>query len=128
VTDSAYWNEVQFLSSEIKDAIDVFHIYEEINRFAAEDKNVYRGLNKDALFWNVQSFALQTTLFIMLARIFDSASETHSIHKLLNDTLANFAFFSKQSLARRQMARLFSPDALARVSNKIRLRHVDLRG
>jgi len=104
VTDSEYWKEVQFLSVEIEDAIAVFHTYEEMNRFAVEDSNVYDALNRDPLFWNVQSFALQITLFIVLARLFDSSSETHSIHKLLNDTLGNVAFFSKEALALRKLA------------------------
>ena len=77
-----------------------------------EDGAILRTLNKDALFWKVQLYSLETSVFIMLGRIFDSATEAHSIHKLIAATLDNIEFFSKDALSARRIAGKTKPDWL----------------
>ena len=103
LTDDEYWEECQNLSVEVEDAISIFHTHEEINRLALENPAVLKAINADALFWNVTSSSLQTALFIILARIFDTSPGAKSIHKLLNATLAQPELFSRDSLRRRRM-------------------------
>jgi len=104
MNETEYWNEVELLSAEVEDVIAIFYTYEEINRLAVEDHEIWETLQKEALFWNVQAYSLHTSLFIVLARVFDSSGDAHSIHKLINATLSNIHFFSKQALAKRKMA------------------------
>lgn len=83
MTEEEYWSDCQLLSTEIDDALAVFFTYEEINRLALEDKRILNRLNADALFWKVLVHSLQTSLFIILGRIFDRGDDAHSIHKVL---------------------------------------------
>jgi hypothetical protein len=102
MTESEFWDDLQHLSVEVEDAKAVYYTYNEINKLAAQDKSVFNAFNKDALFWNVQALSLQTTLFIILSRIFDEDDDALSIHRVLNATLAHPEFFSKQALTRRK--------------------------
>jgi hypothetical protein len=103
LTEAEYWEDVQLLSNEIEDAVAVFQTYEAINQAALEDAAIFRLLNEDALFWNVQVHSLQMSLFMVLGRIFDSASDAHSIHRVVNATLGHLEFFSKEALTARRM-------------------------
>jgi hypothetical protein len=88
LTPAEYWNEVQLLSTEIEEAVIIFHTYEEINRRAVQDALILKTLNKDALFWRTQRQCLQTSLFVTLSRIFDLEAHAHTIHTLVNAPLA----------------------------------------
>lgn len=103
MNESDYWKEVQLLSGEIENTISVFDTYEEINRLAVEDPQILKTLNKEPLFWNVQSYSLQTTLLIVLGRIFDTSKDSHSIHGVVNATVGNIKFFSKLALEERKI-------------------------
>jgi hypothetical protein len=103
-TDAQYLKELQNTSNEVLDAIAVFHTYEEINLLALEDPAVYQALNKDADFWMVIAHSLQTTLFITLARIFDTGPNAHSIHRFVNITVGHPHLFSREALKARRIA------------------------
>lgn len=111
-TESEYEKEFRFLSVEIVDAMAVWQTYNEINRLALEDGEILRALNKDALFWKVQRYSLETSVFLMLGRIFDSATDAHSIHNLIAATLDNIEFFSKDALSARRIAGKAKPNWL----------------
>src|SRR5947207_6034134 len=80
----------------------VYYTSEELNGLALKDEAVLDALQGNALFWKIQVYALQTTLFIVLGRIFEMADDAHSIHKLLRDTGQHFEFFSHESLRARK--------------------------
>lgn len=103
MTEEEYSNELQSVSTEIDHAFESHHVFEEINRLGKDDRRIYAILNRNALFWNTQVICLQTSLFIGMARIFDSTSDAHSIHRLVNLTLAHPEFFSKDSLYSRRL-------------------------
>jgi hypothetical protein len=130
-TESEYEQEFRFLSIEIMDAIVISETYDEIIRLALEDNAILPAVNKDALFWRTQVYSLQTSLFIMLGRIFDPATDAHSIHNLIAATLGNIKFFSKDALSARKINGKPKPDWLdnfmsrAWVPNKVSdLRHL----
>ena len=105
LTPSEYWSEVQLISTEIEDAVIIFHTYDEINRLAVHDKKICKALNKDALFWQTQMHCLQTSLFVSLSRIFDTDANAHTIHTLINATLGNLHLFSAAALSARKANR-----------------------
>jgi len=105
-----YWWDVQLVMKEVENAVAIFHTYEEINRTALEDRGVFAALDKDALFWNIQMYSLQTSLFMVMARIFDSDHDALSVHKLLNETLKHVEFFLKPALAARKREAGISDD------------------
>jgi hypothetical protein len=102
VTEEEYWDLVQLLTIEIEDAIVIHHTAEAINRLALDDTAVLEVLNQDPLFWQTYVHCLQTSLFLTLSRIFDVETEAHSIHSLLNATLANIQLFSESALRARK--------------------------
>jgi hypothetical protein len=104
MTEPEYWQEVQRLSAEVEDAIAIYQTYEEINRLAQENENILLALNNDALFWKVQVHSLQTSLIIILGRIFDPAGDAYSVHRILSATLRHLEFFSKDALTERKRA------------------------
>jgi hypothetical protein len=113
MTESEYWKEVQLFSVEVEDAVVIYHTYEEINRLAIESEEIRLALNRDALFWNVQVYSLQTCLFIILGRIFDTGADVRSVHRIVTATLRHLEFFSKHALTQRKAALGLSPRDLA---------------
>jgi len=102
MTESEYWRDHQLINDEVNIAIETFYTYLEIHACAAEDRDVYRMLNKQPAFWNIQLYGLQSAFFIALGRIFDDGRDCLSVHKLLTATVAHPEFFSKQALTLRK--------------------------
>lgn len=96
--EAEFWNDLQHLSSEVEHALDIFHVYEEIIILGAQSAAAFSAFNNDALFWNTQSLSLQTSLFIILSRIFDKGPDALTVHRVLNAASAHPEFFSKKSL------------------------------
>jgi len=103
MTQTEYWRDVNLLSLEIEDAIAIVQTYEEIGRLAREDPEILLALNKEPLFWNVQVYSLQTSLFILLGRIFDQDPAARSIHTVVSATLGHLDFFSREALRARKV-------------------------
>ncbi len=105
MTESEFWDDLQHLSTEVEHAIEIYYVYEEINHLGAKSSAAFSAFNNDALFWNVQALSLQTSLFIILGRIFDTSPDALSIRRVLNSASAHPEFFSRQSLAARMAER-----------------------
>jgi AbiU2 len=103
LTEEEFLSDYRLIEDEVLDAINLFHTYLEIHKFAAEDRNIYKAINASAPFWNTQLHGLQTTFFIVLARIFDDG-KGHSVHKLLATVLKHPEYFSKNALRERKRA------------------------
>jgi AbiU2 len=102
MTETEYWQGYNILLNEVEAVVQAFHAYITVNNLAREDRGVYEKLNKAASFWNLCIFSLQTTFFIVLSRIFDTARDAHSVHKLLRDAIEHPEFFSKAALCARK--------------------------
>lgn len=89
-----------------------FYFWKVINNLAAEDNEILRALNQNALFWNVTMHSLQCVFFISLGRIFDTDSEAFSIHKLLKKCIENIKVFSKDNLRQRKINLGAKPDSI----------------
>ena len=100
--EAEYKRDFDVMSNQITAARQVFYTYIEINKFGDEGKESYNKLNRDGHFWSVQLYALQTTCFIILGRIFDRTKGAYSIHDFLASTVTYPDFFSKRALAERK--------------------------
>ena len=103
ITENEYWELVELIHEEVDSASIVYHTYEEIKRLALESREVMASLDENAQFWITQLHSLQTTLFLILSRVFDSTPRAQTIHVLMNATLANIQFFSADALYRRKI-------------------------
>lgn len=103
MTESEYWHQLDLFATEVDNANVIYHTYEEINCVSLTDQDVHTALDKHALFWNVQVYSLQTSLMMVLGRIFDMDGDTHSVHKVINATICSLSIFSKDSLEKRKI-------------------------
>jgi hypothetical protein len=76
--------------------------YLTINRLGVADRSIYDKYQRSGRFWTINTYALQTTFFIAFGRIFDNRSDSFSIQKLVEATIANPALFSKTALLERK--------------------------
>lgn len=104
MTESEYWQSHTVLTNEVGDTITSYYTEKEIDNYARESEANFTRINADARFWLVTTHALRTTFMITLGRIFDHDQRSHSIRKLLNETVTHPEYFSKDRLARRRYA------------------------
>ena len=112
MTETEFERNSAALWGQVEDSLAVYYTFEQINDLAQTNGDVLDALQADALFWNVQKHALQTTLVIILGRIFDLSGDAYSIHRLIRDTEANFDFFSHGALRVRKQRLTLSPQDL----------------
>jgi AbiU2 len=104
MTEEEYWRDYEIIRDDVSAAMVSCYTHRAINDVAAADVEILEKMNTSAEFWNVTSFALQNTLFIVLYRILDTDPNLHSVHKVLNATTAHPEFFSRASLKRRKLS------------------------
>jgi hypothetical protein len=104
MTESEYRHELDLFANEVDNANVIHQTYEEITCVSLTDQAVRSALDKHALFWNVQFYSLQTSLMMVLGRIFDTDGDAHSVHKIVNATIGSVDIFSKESLAKRKIS------------------------
>lgn len=102
--ESEYWQSYTVLTNEVEDTLASYYTEKEINDYASTNAAAFIEMNANPHFWVVTTHALQTTFMITLGRIFDLDPRSHSIHKLLSETVAHPEYFSKTALARRKRA------------------------
>lgn len=102
VTQREYWRIFDAVRGDLDAAIKSNTAYLKIHALAAGDYDILGKYNRFAGFWNLCTFALQTTFFISLSRLFDNRRDSVSIHKLANATVDNCSFFSKAALRERK--------------------------
>src|ERR1700691_1771524 len=98
MTDADSWRD------DVHAAMVSCYTHRAINHLAASEMEVSAKMNNNAEFWHVTSYSLQNTLFILLSRILDPDSALHSVHKVLNATVAHPEFFSKAARQARKLS------------------------
>lgn len=114
IPDQQFWHELEIFRTEAEAAAQFFYAERAVHEVAANDKFVYRFLNKSPLFWNTCLGALQTATFMALGRVFDQGSP-HNIYRVLRIAQDNPEIFSKAALGLRKQANSSNqPDWLAK--------------
>jgi AbiU2 len=90
--------------AEIGAAIGSFHAWKAINQLAAMAREIHRGLNANARFWNLFLHTCQVTLFVTLGRIFDRTRGTFTVHRFIADCKARVGEFTPASFEARRTA------------------------
>ena len=104
LTEDEYWRDYDIIRNDVNAAIVSCHTHNAINSLATKDMDILQKMNRHPDFWRVSSFSLQTTMFIVLARILDHDSRVHSIHQVINSTICHPEFFSKAALRARKLS------------------------
>src|ERR1039457_4244587 len=104
MTDVEYWRDYDVIRDDVHAAMVSCYTHRAINHLAASDTRVWTRMNSNAEFWQVTSYSLKNTLFIVLSRILDqSSSAPHSVHKVLSATIAHPEFFSRAARRARKL-------------------------
>ena len=104
LTEKEYWHDYDVIRNDVNGAMVACYTPRTINHIAATDFEILEKMNRTPDFWRVTSFSLQSTLFIVLARILDNDNNVHSIYNLLNATIAHPEFFSRDALRARKLS------------------------
>lgn len=99
--------ELEVFRRETDEAVQHLYAYLTMHAVAGDHKAVRQLYNSNPLFWMTTLRALQTSVFIVLGRIFSQDSE-HNLDALLGIAEKDQGIFSRESLARRKsgLARL----------------------
>src|SRR5579872_245163 len=100
MTEKEYWRDYDIIRNDVHAAMVACYTERTIHH--TTDLETLEKMNRTPDFWNVTSFSLHNTLFIVLARILDSGDNVHSVFKLLNATTAHPEFFSRNALRARK--------------------------
>lgn len=69
-TETEYWRDYNIIRNDVNAAMVSCYTHRTLNHIVATDAGILEKINRNADFWRVTSFSLQTTLFIVLSRIF----------------------------------------------------------
>jgi hypothetical protein len=93
--------ELEVFRKEADEAVQHLYAYLTMHAVAGDQNTVRQLYNANPLFWLTALRALQTSVFIVLGRIFSQDSE-HNLDALLRIAEEDQAIFSRDSLARRK--------------------------
>jgi AbiU2 len=99
--EDIFTHELEVFRTEVHSGIQFLYAYWTMNTILAENKTALNIVNRTSLFWNTNLGALNTSVFIVLGRIFDQNSN-HNIDKLLNIAQNNSIIFSNEALEARK--------------------------
>lgn len=99
--EDRFEHELELFRRESDEAVQHLYAYLTMHAVAGEQKAVRDLYNSAPLFWLTTLRALQTSVFIVLGRIFSQDSE-HNVDALLRIALQDREIFSLDSLARRK--------------------------
>jgi hypothetical protein len=125
--ETDFERELKIFAAEEETAQQYFFSYLLLRDLPAQDANVLREMNSNALFWITTRDALLLSAFVALGRIFDQKSK-HNIDRLMKITRESISAFSKKALAARKVAGgLTEEQAAAYVADCHELTTSDLR-
>lgn len=111
--EEVFLEKLEVFRQESAQCAQFLYTYLTIHAVASEDTSVRRGLNEEALVWNTVLGSLQTSIFIVLGRIFDPNGK-HGPDAMLKAAERLQVVFSYSSLAtRKQPSFAGDPRALA---------------
>lgn len=94
-------DELKLFRAEVDSALQCLYTFLALNLEGTRRRPVYRVLNRTAQFWNTVLASLQTTVFIVMGRIFDQNCP-HNIDRLLKLAQRHIHLFSLAELAKRK--------------------------
>jgi hypothetical protein len=99
--EAGFEHELEVFRRDSEEAVQHLYAYLTMHAVAGEQRAVRDLYNSAPLFWLTTLRALQTSVFIVLGRIFSLESE-HGVHSLLRLAMRDREIFSLESLARRK--------------------------
>ena len=101
LTEAAFLRELEIFRHDVEGATQLFYAHLAVHATMAQHEQVADRLNEASLFWSTCQYALQSSTFIVLGRIFDQKSR-HNIDHLIGIALRDPSMFSESALAQRK--------------------------
>ena len=98
-----YWQYYTAVRDDLIKAAYCYYAAKAIHTSAAESQDNLQRLNAQATFWKSTLHGMQVAWFMAVARLFDAGSDTHTLDKFLNHTVAHPEFFSREAFDARRM-------------------------
>jgi AbiU2 len=99
--ETKFERELELFRKECEGAAQFFFGYLAIHEVAKRRAAVWELLNRNAMFWNTATGAMQTAAIIAIGRVFDQGSP-HNIDRVLKLAQDSPSIFSRASLGRRK--------------------------
>lgn len=99
--DERFNNELEIFRRETETCLQLIYCYLTIKVALSRDTLIPISLDRAPIFWRTILYALQSSYFIGLGRIFDQDSP-HNLDRLIKMAQDNLSIFSKNSLATRK--------------------------
>jgi hypothetical protein len=109
-SEKAFERELEVFRKDCESAAQFFYGHMAINEVARRRPAVFAFLDRNAMFWNTASGAMQVAAVMAMGRSFDQGSP-HNIDRLLRLAQADPAMFSEASLRRRKQGTEPAPPA-----------------
>lgn len=100
-SEQRFEDELEVFRKEADEAVQHLYAYLTMHAVAAEEKAVRQLFNTYPLFWLTTLRGLQTSLFMVLGRIFSQDSE-HNLNAMLKLAETDREIFTRESLATRK--------------------------
>ena len=101
-TEREYWRTFHLIRGDVQAAVKSFNTYLSVHNLVVAERGIQDKINRFPEYWTLSLFALQTTFFIVFGRLFDDRSDSHSVQKLVEATIAHPEFFSRAALRERR--------------------------
>jgi|SRR5580698_55536 hypothetical protein len=133
ISEEEYWRMFDLIRGDVETATRSNFTYLTVHRLAAESATIYHKYNRFADFWMLNAYSLQTTFFVTFGRIFDTRHDVCSLHKVIENTIANPSLFAKSALRdrKRKASRIDGDDPcwlVEYVNNAWEPKRADLEG
>lgn len=100
--ETRFERELELFRQECEGAAQFFFGYLAVHEVAKRRESVFQLLNRNAMFWNTATGAMQTAAIIAVGRVFDQNSP-HNIDRVLTLAQDTPSMFSRASLGRRKL-------------------------
>jgi len=101
--EDEFKHEIEVFRTEVESGIRFFYMYLAFNSVLSKNKQALKIVNLTPLFWNTHVGALQTSLFIVLGRLFDQKSN-HNVDRLIGVAQKHSDIFSAEALIARKLS------------------------
>jgi AbiU2 len=101
-TEDKFWQMHELIRTDIAAAVKSNYTYLAILKLKNSEPPIQAKISKFPEFWTTTLFSLQTTFFISFGRLFDKRRHTHSVAKLIEQTIKNRPLFLRPAVRERR--------------------------
>ncbi len=103
MTEADWFVDFEQMRHQVEQVIQIFHMERTLNEIARSSPETWHAINRCGAFWGTHRNCLDTTLFIVMGRLFDKSGGATSLRSFLKATAEHPGFFTKSALRTRKI-------------------------